>query len=306
MNTKLLTKLASSKIGRKAIKNAPGLCLGGGLLCVGGALALTVRATLKTQDALDERNDKISDIEDDPELTDEEAAKAIQKVNVTTGVKIIKNVTPPFACAAAGVFLLTKGHNIQAKRIATVSTALTATNEMFSQYRKNVVEDLGSEKDAEYLGRKFEDVTMPTDETDKKGRPKTTNVKVPKGPSGYSPYAVCFDDGCDSYINGSAIYNINFLKGAQETLNNKLQTDGFLLLKDFYNIIGYTVNPGDPLFNASITMGWWYTEDHRSHVDFGLFDLTNDKYGIKKDFLSGYKVNVYLEPNIDGYIVDRF
>lgn len=312
MKTSLVRNLYKSSTGRKIVKRAPELLLAGGIVSIIGSLALTVRATLKTQDALDARRDTVDALNSDleaGEIDEKTYSKELRSVNVKTGVDIAKAATPALSTAAAGVYLITKGHNIQAGRLATVSTALTAANETLTRYRNNVREDLGAEKDQEYMyGRKFEDVDAPTTEVDKKGNPKTRQVKMPSKEAGhgpYSPYAICFDDSCDAYCDNSGLYNVNFLKGAEDGLNRKLHTKGYLLLIEFYEALGYHITPEDPRFNAALTLGWWHTEQHPSNVDFGLFDLSEDTYGIKKDFLMGYKVNVYIEPNIDGYVVDH-
>ena len=85
---------------------------------------------------------------------------------------------------------------------------------------------------------------------------------------------------------------------AQNFLNEKLQTQGYLFLNDVYEMLGFDkVNYGQ-------VVGWIFDQDHPigdNYVDFGIWDIHDQQ---KRRFVNGHERSIILDFNVDGPILD--
>ena len=108
---------------------------------------------------------------------------------------------------------------------------------------------------------------------------------------GTSPYGFKFDENSAGW-DRSREGNIYFLKLTQDYLNDLLKHRGHLFLNEVYDRLGI------PRRAIGQCVGWIYNENNPNgdnFVDLGIFNERNNN-----------NENVFiLDPNVDGYILDK-
>ena len=108
---------------------------------------------------------------------------------------------------------------------------------------------------------------------------------------GTSPYAFKFDENSISW-DKDGYMNLCFLKLTQDYLNDLLKHRGHLFLNEVYDRLGI------PRRAIGQCVGWIYNESNPNgdnFVDLDIFNERNNNDG-----------NVFiLDPNVDGYILDK-
>ena len=109
--------------------------------------------------------------------------------------------------------------------------------------------------------------------------------KIDNTAHGPSRHIFKFDDGCPAWSNNRD-YNTYYLMHMQNYFNDLLRAKGYLLVNDVCEMLGI------PPFEEYHGVGW--TIDG-SFVDLGIFNERNNN-----------DENVFiLDPNVDGYILDK-
>lgn len=279
-------------------KHTPEMLIGAG---VAGGVASTVlacKATLKAVDILEDSKanlEAIHTVRDDEnfadQYTEEDYRKDLTIYYVQTGAKLAKVYAPAIILGVASVACILGGTNIFKKRNAALAAAYAVVDGAFNDYRDRVREKYGEEAEDElHYGLKAIEVTEEhEDEKGKKKKVKKTIKTTDK--KEYSPYARLFSDGNPRWEK-SSLMNVEFLSKAQEFANMKLRNDGFLLLKDVYDYLGYGVT------EEACVVGWKYkegNEDGDNYVDFGFMK--------DEAFMSYQDPSVVLDFNVDGVII---
>ena len=108
---------------------------------------------------------------------------------------------------------------------------------------------------------------------------------------GTSPYGFKFDENSASW-DRSRDMNVFFLKFTQDYFNDLLKLRGYLFLNEVYDRLGI------PRRAIGQCVGWVYDENNLNgdnFVDLDIFNERNNNDG-----------NVFiLDPNVDGYILDK-
>lgn len=108
---------------------------------------------------------------------------------------------------------------------------------------------------------------------------------------GTSPYGFKFDENSISW-DKDGYTNLCFLKLTQDHLNDLLKHRGHLFLNEVYDRLGI------PRRAIGQCVGWIYDENNPNgdnFVDLDIFNERNNNDG-----------NVFiLDPNVDGYILDK-
>lgn len=108
---------------------------------------------------------------------------------------------------------------------------------------------------------------------------------------GTSPYTFKFDENSISW-DKDGYMNLCFLKLTQDYLNDLLKHRGHLFLNEVYDRLGI------PRRAIGQCVGWIYDENNPNgdnFVDLDIFNERNNNDG-----------NVFiLDPNVDGYILDK-
>ena len=108
---------------------------------------------------------------------------------------------------------------------------------------------------------------------------------------GTSPYGFKFDENSASW-DRSRDMNVFFLKFTQDYFNDLLKLRGYLFLNEVYDRLGI------PRRALGQCVGWVYNESNPNGDNFVDLDIFNER--------NNNNENVFiLDPNVDGYILDK-
>ena len=189
-------------------------------------------------------------------------------------------------------------------RLIVAETAFAGVSKAFEQYRDNVIEDQGEEKDLYYMNN---GALKKKQELIEKGKYKE---KAPKSEVAEEIKVTKVDDIFHYYFNedtvkfnrysNSPYYNFRLLCSAQEMFDSRLRDDGIVFLDDIYQYLGLDMKSLLAERAAGRTYGWvlnCYTEDNMpndQHVLFGLFEYNDTQH---KLFRAGQINDVMLHFN---------
>lgn len=299
-----ITKNVVSKTKFKAKKHSPEVML---VFGVGGVVVSTVmacRATMKLDDTLKEKRERIQEIHDfvdehgySEEYTEKDMRKELTVTYVKAGLEVAKLYAPAVALGILSISGIVGSHYIMRKRNAALAAAYAAIDQGLKEYRKRVASQIGEDAERDlYYGITKESVEETV--TTKSGKEKTVVKEVESyDPNKRSPFSVIYDDGCIGYTKDPE-YNKQFLLRQQAYANQKLKAQGYLFLNDVYKMLGFAPT------KAGHVVGWIYDEKHPvgdNYVDFGLFN-TDDPAA--RRFINGLEKNIILDFNVDGNVYD--
>lgn len=292
---------ALSKAQFKFKKHQPEIMVVGGVIGGVVAAAMACKATTKASEVLAESKDKLDQINtvaNDSDVTDdvyseEDHKKDLAIVYVQTGVNLAKLYGPAIILGGLSIASILGGHNILRKRNVALAAAYTTLNTSFKDYRKRVADRFGQEVEYQLKHNlKAEEITEKVEdpETGKTKKVKKT-VLTRQDDNREDGYSRVFDAACDNWANDANL-NRSFLSGVQSFLNDKLQAQGYLFLSEVYKQLGYRETP------ESRVVGWLIDGDGDGYVDLGF----------EKDdmFMSGHNKDTWIDPNVDGPILDTF
>lgn len=260
---------------------------------VGTGLVLTGTGMIisKAEDAVEVKRD-IDYKKKIIELTDEdngwesqgERTKACFDVVKTGVVGYGKCYAPGAAVEVGGLILMGISKATDRKEIAVTSAALASTTMEFMNYRKNVVAELGEEKDEMFLTDAIK-VTQ-VDENNKETT-KVTPTRLPK-------HAFMFDDTNLNY-DERGFSNLEFLEDHERWLNMRLQKEGVLWENDIRRDVGAPIDPEADSWGITAVND----EGDANYISFGIRKNTERaeafRNGDTKDFLI---ILNNMEPNI--------
>ena len=259
---------------------------------------MACKATLKVDDILFVKDDKIGKIKEAADLPDEEYSDADYKKDlaityVQTGADFVKLYSPAVGLGIISISLLLGSHDIMKKRNVALMAAYKTLDQAFGDYRKRVVETYGTQTDSNFKnGIRDEKITVvEVDENGVKKKVKKTVGVV--DPNHHSQYAKFFDETCSSWQKNPE-YNLLFLKNQQNYANDLLKSRGHLFLNEVYDMIGV------PRTSAGSIVGW-VIGDGDNFIDFGMYDMDSE---VKRQFVNGYERSILLDFNVDGVIYD--
>ena len=221
--------LKSIKIS--AVKNSPAILLGVGIVGFFSAMVLVGKETPKALAKIDEKKKEL----------DTDKLKPVEIVKATWVCYIPAAVT-----AGMSVVCILGSNRINARRYAALSAAYGLTEAAFKDYREKAVEVIGERKDKEIKDRIAKDKidNHPMDEKD----------IIITGKGNY----LCFDS-----ISGRAFRSdIDYVKKAQNRFNERLLTEMFMTLNEWYGILDI---PKLPDIDIGKEIGW--------KLEDGLLDL---------------------------------
>ena len=217
MDFKLKLSQTCGKMGAALDKRSPEILLGIGVISFVGAVATSVRSTLKVEKTVSEHIEKINEVKElaesgTTEITDDktgevveltpEVIKRVKAVRyVKAGVSIAKLYAPTIIFTGVGITCFLASFGIMKKRNAALALGLSTLRSAFDEYRGRVVRDLGKEMDEHFLYDTVEEVREKevVDENGKKKKIKE-KVMVPTKPGVYD---VMFDASCDDWSKDS-------------------------------------------------------------------------------------------------------
>ena len=302
---KINTKIIKG-IGLKLKKHSPDIFMVAGIIGTIGSTVLACKATLKVDEVISEKKEKMKAIEDckkdsEIEYTEKDANKDTTIVYSQTAFKLIKLYAPAVGLGVLSLTALISSHNILKKRNMAIAAAYAVVDKGFKNYRENVVDRFGEVVDRE-LRYNIKQKEIESKIKDKNGKEKTKKevVDVIEGDplSNISEYARFFDECTSDQHKKDPEYNLMFLRRQQDYANEKLKADGYLFLNDVYSMLGI------PKTKAGQVVGWIYDEKNPvgdNYVDFHIYDNKESN----RLFVNGYEYSILLDFNVDGVIYDK-
>ncbi len=284
-----LTRAIGTKV-LAAKSNSPHIFFVGGVLGLVGSGVLACRATLKLEDTLDEIKKDLETVKavgaaaNSGVMTDQQHTKAISVVGAKSGMAMIKLYGPAVGLAALSVAALTGSHIQLTRRNTALTAALAAMSKAYDEYRNRVRDEFGKEKELDiYHGIHDEEVVIDG---------KKQIVKA-VDPAAHSPYARLFDEYCMNWAKDAEM-NMAFLTVLQRTFNAKLNSNGWVMLNEVYEQLGFEKT------RAGAIMGWMRDGDGAGYIDFGMYIPDNSA------FVNGRERSVWLDFNVDpGPIINK-
>lgn len=298
----------SRSLGRARLtvkKYSPEILLVSGIVGVVATTVMACKATTKVSTIIDDAKkqiDTVHEVLETPELegkyTQEDSKKDLTIIYAKTGLELVKLYGPAVLMGVASIGCILTSHNIIHKRNAALAAAYATVDQGFKEYRNRVVERFGKELDKELRynikAQEVEEIVV-----DEKGNETVEKKTVyVASPNPYSMYAKCFDETCKGYQDDAEL-NKYFLMQVEEWATAKLKRQGHLTLNEVYEKIGFQKT------RAGAEVGWIYDEEYPigdNKVDFQIFDLHNEA---KRAFVNGYEKAIWVDFNVDGYILDK-
>lgn len=312
-----LPEKATRIIGRAMLKGkkvSPEICVISGLLCGGAAIVMTGVRTWKSKEQLSQ---DIHDVkvntkkaieaqkEEHPDMpvpVEEDRKKALSKASGALVKDIAKTYWIPAVLSVSSLGLIVGSHAVLRKRLSATTAAYALLMDSYKKYRSRVVEELGAEKDQEFM----HGVKM-VDSVDAETGEVTKRAMVDRAKA-ISPYARWFDEGAFDSSTGQWLYrnyawrdnpmiNECTIRGAQVTANQLLKAKGFLFLNEVYDMLGLPKSVDGQI------VGWDMCGDGDKYIDFGVFPEGGHQLPVNKAFLDGRNPNALLDFNVDGPIL---
>ena len=267
-------------------KYAPEILTGLGVIGVATSTVLIAKQTLKLEETVDKAELRLLAAKNVKEEGGD--SLAVVKAYLANTGDIVKLYGAPVSLALASIASILAAHGIMRRRNAALVAAYGVLETAFANYRERVREVVGEEREKElYYG--VREVT----EVSESGKKKITKNGA-QGP--LSPYALLFDES-NKYWEPEAGTNKTFLLIKQQHFNDMLFMRGHLFLNDVHRALGF------PETKAGQAVGWVYdSERGDGFVDLGIYVPESD---VKRDFINGWEPNIWLNPNVDGVILDR-
>lgn len=304
--TEIMAKASRTfyKIGFKFKKHSPEILVATGIVGGVASAVMACKATLKVDEVVETHQGKVERIHEAAEkgvtaagkdYSEEDMKKDLAITYVQTGVDFAKLYGPSIVLGTLSVTAILAGHNIMRKRNVALAAAYTAVDKGFEEYRGRVIERFGEALDKELRydikTKEYDEIVVNEDGTETIVKKKTEVIN----PYNYSPYAICFDDGCTGWTKDPE-FNKKFLIDQQRYANDLLKAKGMITLNEIYDLLGA------PRTQAGMVVGWIFDEDNPTgdnYIDFGIFDIDRPK---NRDFVNGYERSIWLDFNVDGNI----
>lgn len=300
--------------GLKLRKASPEIMLAGGIVA---GVAAVVTACIATKKYVEEKpveaaHDELDAIQNEADEKvkelgesglNEEILKDIRKEKKSRSFKayckLVKRLVRIFG-PSAGLLLLSIGlilgsHGILKKRYVSTTLAYKAMDEAFKDYRKRVQEGVGEEKELHFFNGTEEggETTI----IDENGESKTEKKNVQVHQKRYSPYEFDFNAStAPGNWEANTDYNLCFLRGIQNYLNDLLHSRGHLFLNEALDALGLERT------REGAVVGWLMHSGGDDYVDLGISEYFTDLYS---DIQDGYFKNIHLNFNVDGVIWNK-
>ena len=269
-----------------AQRYAPEILTALGVAGVATSTVLIAKQTLRLEVTIDEAEQRIARAHADK--ANGEDNLAVVKAYMANTSDMVKLYGAPVMLSVASIASILAAHGIMRRRNAALVAAYGVLETAFANYRERVREAIGEDREQElYVGARE------TTEVSESGK-KTVKKDLSGGPK--SPYALLFDES-NIYWEPEAGTNKTFLLIKQQHLNDMLNVKGYLFLNEVHRALGF------PDTKAGQIVGWIAdTTKGDGYVDLGIFEPITD---VKRDFINGHERNIWLNPNVDGPIIDK-
>lgn len=281
---------------RWGTRNSDKLCMVGGIGFMVGAIVSAVLDTrAHCEEIVEEHKNMMDSIRQCKELCKENPEYTYTKLDevkdtaifcIRTGFRFAIAYARTFICTAASITCFGAMYKILSGRAAAAISTLGAYVTQVMEYRGRVAEKVGSEKEqALWDGERSEKIEVV--ELGENGEMTSKTEKCACQDGKISPFAFWFDESFRAYSK-SAEYNVQYIKGIEGNLEEKLQSWGYITLNDIR----------DEFKLPRIAEGQHFgiDSDHgNNHVDLGI---TKELWRLRDG--DSYRSPAFLiNPNID-------
>lgn len=248
-------------------KNAPTILLIAGVALDIFTLYQTVKKVSKVKEIIKDHNEKLEEIHNDEQMTEQEQKKAVRHQYISTTGKVAKEVAVP-----AATFIMAKGCyvasvDILKTRYVAAVGLYESTKTAFDQYRRNNIELNGEEADATCMyGPEHEIVNVaPEDE----GGAVTKETIRDTEQAIEDINTIIFDEE-SSLFERDGLLNHHTLENKQAWINRSYKAKGFISLYDIVCDLDLDRNlTGDQIIKMRSLGRVW--DDSKSDVENDLF-----------------------------------
>ena len=231
--------------------HAPEIMIGAGIAGFGATIYETVKATNKTNDVVEEKENTLRTIEEmrDECSTDEYSTASyerdLREAKRRAKWGVIRAWAPVATLGGASVISILGGYKVLNGRYVATAAAYKVLENGFDRYRGNVVEKFGRETDWEMLhGIKAEELEKAREEQRENKEIEADNkrkkFRKKRKKTAYSDiYSCIFDEYSDRwqrYWTGQQV--LHYLQTKENELNDMLALRGHVLLNDVYDKLG--------------------------------------------------------------------
>ena len=293
-----LPNAVTTKIARQVLvtqKHSPRILFLGGMALMGATVVSACKGTLQLEGVLEDirldREDvKAAAVAEPERFTDRELTKLNAYITLRGAVRVAKLYLPALSLGVAAVACLAGSNDILTRRNAGLSAALAATDKALKDYRGRVIDELGEDKDREFMfgTEEVERTTVKKDGTVKKTKHKIAG-------QGRSPYARIWGRDTSTEWDPQPESNLAKLRSVQSWATMVLQSRGHLFLNEVHDELGLDRTP------AGAVVGW-LSEEHGGdgYVDFGVLNQGTEVKFL--EFMTGHEDHIMIDFNVDGEI----
>lgn len=302
MKGNFLNKVSKIKMftGMKIEAYRPEIFLGVGLGLLGLGIVEACKSTCDAEEVIEPAIEDIYDIKEDYKsetITDEEYTKDLAAAYFRAFRGIVKVYLKAGILIVGGTGCILYSHGIIRNDNLKLIAAYKLLDDGYSEYRKNVVAELGEEADNRFLHGLHKEKQIDLMTVDEEGnivKEKVKNAEVLNAYKTYSPYSRFFDETSDAW-SPSAEYNKTYILTQEKNANDKLRIRGWITLAEVYEMLGFDAT------EASLAVGW-VLGNGEDQVKFNIFDVSSEA---TRRFVNGYEPSILLDFNVDGIILDK-
>lgn len=313
--SKILTaaKNAGGKTLLIAKQHAPEICIGAGVAGFLAEIPLTVKATNKTRDILDEKK---ADIEkctqnlayhvernDTIEYSREDYEQDIKRIKRRTRKKLIRAWVPVGTTGAGSVISVLGGYKILNGRYVATTAAYKVLESGFDRYRSKVAERFGAEVDKELYTLKADEVEEECRKRNEAEEKAMANRGKKKSSWEKCGQIMIFDDHSERwqrYWTGQQVLEYLHIKNNQ--LADLLKIRGNIFGNDICDMLGMPRTAEGQVVGIVYERG---TEPERHFDILGLDMLTESQIREILSTTRNDEIRVPLYPQLDGIVFDQ-
>ena len=290
-----------------AKKNGPALAIAGG---IGGfvlTIVETVKATNRTNELLETKEEKIQRFNnvyqenpEDPKYTMIDLADDVKTVTTQTKWALVRTWLPVATTGTVSIILVLTGYKILNGRYVATAAAYKALENGFERYRENVISEFGKDTDWRMANSVKADEVEQDREERRKAKLESGDKPKKKTMTRYqreSATAVFDNVSCRWRNSWTPDQVWEYLKIVESQMNDQLQYRKHLFLNEVYDRLDL------PRTEEGQVLGWIVTREHPTHVSFGLDEMPDDAV---RDFMSetiNENIWIRLHFNVDGMIL---
>ena len=271
-----LANLVGPRVGNLALRAkfyAPEAYLAAGVVAGVGAAIMLAKAHKKSEAELDEAvleyrdgQDQIADFEEDSGVE----LNAGQKFEIMAlsyrmyATTLLRLYGPGVLMGVSAVGFVLASHGVLKGRQRALMATAAILQQSFTEYRKRVQEEVGSETEERlYYGAEERSVTrLVTDEDGKARKRKGKENHIPEKPDPMM-YSRLFDETNREWKQDPKL-RVYWLEMTQQHMNDYLRMRGHVLLNDVYDALGFSRTSYGAL------VGWSNQAYGDEFIDFGL------------------------------------